>query len=139
MKKEVIAALVLATVLITALFAFWIIVSEEPIGKAPQMPKKLPRPPQFPTAPIAKPTISPTSTPLPTSTPTEPTPSISPSPYEEPTPHPFKYEMIKDYCETLRDSLTERRPALSPYCTGTYEPSTGEWQFMVGFTWTFGN
>lgn len=116
MKKEVIAGLVLGAVLITAIFAFWIILAE-PVGRAPQMPTKYPGYTFTTSTPIPK--IIPTSTPLPTSspeptiwvvpwertpTPTEkPSPSQSPYPWEEPripwdeTPYPIPTQSRTQY------------------------------------------
>ncbi len=138
MQKDVIGGLVLGAVIITAIIAFWFILQEPAVGEAIIMKPYCQGPgcgipPPAPIKPSPTPTPSTTTTTRPT-----PTPTATPYPTEEPTPPPFTYELIeKDYCKMLTDALTARRPDLTPYCTGKYDPDTGEWSFMLGFTWTF--
>ena len=138
MKKDLIGGLVLSAVLITAIIAFWFILQEPAVGEAIIMKPYC----QGPGCGIPPPTtIKPSPTPTPSTTTTTrptPTPTATPYPTEEPTPPPFTYELLEnDYCKLLRNALTARRPDLTPYCTGRYDPDTGDWSFMLGFTWTF--
>ena len=157
MEDKMMGGLVLVMVLLTALFGSLVLLQESPrhTGAIPlYFPKKLPGY-TIPTAPpTTKPTTTTTlttltttttnptmtSTTITTTTTTTSTTTSSTMP-SEPDPFMFSYSMFEqETCKKLMYSLPlpPQTPGFKPYCTGKYDFDTGEWQFLVGFTYVFG-
>jgi len=168
MQKKVFEGLILGAVLLAAIIAFWIIIDESAVGRAPQLPKS---PPSFWEEPVVpwetpSPSEEPSQSPYPwestpspseepspspspwvppwesTPTPTEEsTPSQSPSPSEEPSPTPT-YD-LDDFCDRAKRILESyfkpKRKSVYTRCTGSYDRDTGEFSGTLEFTFMFPN